>query len=223
MERKSAMRECKFRELIDDYLLNRLAEDDRNKFEEHYFNCVSCFEEMAERDELLRVIKRKGREIFEEKYIPETAGHISWAEKIAYAFTPRQWVFAAAAAATLLIIVFGVLPYLTTTAPQFYISEDVVRGQSIDLISPVIDTATVPSQFEWKKSEKAVEYTIYIFNNGDVLWTTTTKEEFVILPERVKEMMKMDGKYSWQVKAFSGEGTLIAVSSKVQFKVNRDK
>lgn len=217
------MRECKFEEFIDDYLLNRLAEDDRNKFEEHYFNCASCFERMAERDELLQVIKKKGREIFEEKYITETARHLSWAEKFAYAFTPREWVLAAAAAATLLIVVFGVLPYLKTTAPQFYISEDVVRGQSIDLISPVIDTATVPSQFEWKKSEKAVEYTIYIFNNGDVLWTTTTKEEFVILPERVKEMIKVDGKYSWQVKAFSVEGTLIAVSSKVQFKVNRDK
>lgn len=217
------MRECKFKELIDDYLLNRLTEDDKNKFEEHYFSCVSCFERMTERNELIRVIKRKGHEIFEEKYIPETARHISWAEKIAYAFTPREWVFAAAAAAMLLIVVFGILPSLKTPAPQFYISEDVVRGQSIDLISPVIDTETIPSQFEWKKSEKTVEYTIYIFNNGDVLWTTTTKENVIVLPERIKEVMNVDGKYSWQVKAFSAEGTLIALSSKVQFKVNRNK
>lgn len=217
------MRECDFTNLIDDYLLNRLAEDDKNKFEEHYFNCSSCFDRMTERDELIRVIKRKGHEIFEEKYILETERRISWAEKIAYAFTPRQWVLAAAAAAMILVVVFGILPYLKQTAPQFYISDDVVRGQSIDLISPVIDTKTIPSQFEWKKSEKAVEYTIYIFNNGDVLWTTTTKENFVLLPERIKEMMKTDGKYAWQVKAFSGEGTLIAVSSKVQFKVDKNK
>jgi len=47
------MRKCKFEEMIDEYSLKRLTEDEKSTFEEHYLNSPSCFEKMVER-ELIR-------------------------------------------------------------------------------------------------------------------------------------------------------------------------
>jgi tetratricopeptide (TPR) repeat protein len=45
-------------EILESYLLSRLSEEDRNAFEQHYFDCARCFDELqtlqAIRDELPR-------------------------------------------------------------------------------------------------------------------------------------------------------------------------
>ena len=212
------MRNCKFEDIIDNYLLGRLSEPDREKFEEHYFNCPDCFQEMAQRDELISVVKTKGYELFHDELLAEEPRRIPWYESALSYLTPRQWAVAAVSAALLLVVIFGVIPSLRTTAPQFFINEDLVRGESITLISPVIDINIVPYQFKWKSHGENVEYKIYLYNER-LLWTTTTKENSIILPDEVRKMMTADEEYSWQVKAFSPEGSLIAVSSRVQFKV----
>jgi len=214
------MKKCKFEELIDDYLMNRLAEDRKEEFEEHYFNCPQCFEKIEERNEIISVIQNKSHMIFEDEYAVGAAEEAGWFEKIASFLTPKQWAFATISSAILLVVIFGVIPNLKTTPPQFFINEDAVRGQKIDLISPVIDIGAVPSRFEWKKSPKDVEYKIYIYSNGDLLWNASTKENFIALPEEVRKLMISGEQYSWQVKAFSPEGILISVSSRVQFKIS---
>ncbi len=214
------MRNCKFEEMIDKYLLNRLTEDEKNTFEEHYFNCPSCFEKMVERDELVAAIKYKGQEIFKDEYVAEAAKGETWWEKVTSFLTPKQWTTAAVSAVLIAVIVFGVLPMLKPTAPQFYINEDEVRGSKITLISPIWESETVPSKFEWKKMGEDVEYKIYIYDNGNVVWEQPTVENFIILPENIKKSLASGQKYSWQVKAFSAEGTLISVSSRVEFKVH---
>jgi len=214
------MRNCKFKEMIDEYLLNRLASDEKNKFEEHYFNCPSCFEKMVERDELIAAIKYKGQEIFKDEYIGEAAKGETWWEKVTAFLTPRQWTTVAVSAVLTVVILFGILPMLKPTSPQFFINEDAVRGGQITLISPVWESETVPSKFEWKKLGEEVEYKIYIYDNGDVKWQDTTKENFIVIPENIKKTLASGEKYSWQVKAFSTEGTLISVSSRVQFKIH---
>jgi len=214
------MRNCKFEEMIDNYLFNRLTEDEKSTFEEHYFNCPSCFEKMVERDELVAAIKYKGQEIFKDEYVAEAAKGETWWEKVTSFLTPRQWTTVAISAALIAVIVFGVLPMLTPTSPQFYINEDAVRGSKITLISPVWESETVPSKFEWKKMGEDVDYKIYIYDNGNVVWDDTTKDNFIIIPEDIKKTFASGEKYSWQVKAFSPEGSLISVSSKVQFKIH---
>ena len=46
-------------EILESYLLSRLSEEDRDAFEQHYFECARCFDELqtlqAIRDELPRV------------------------------------------------------------------------------------------------------------------------------------------------------------------------
>ncbi len=214
---ESAMRHCMFEDFIDDYLFNRLDETQREAFEEHYFNCPLCFEKMAARDELITVIKTKGSEVFRDVYAPETTSR-SWLESVFAFLTPRQWAMAAVSAALILIVAFGVIPNLKTKAPEFFINEDLVRGSSITLISPVIDNLKqIPSEFRWQSLGENIEYKLFIYDNGNLVWSTTTENNFIILSEEVKKLMATGQKYSWQVKAFSAEGTLIAVSSRVQF------
>jgi len=215
------MRKCKSEYLIDGYLLNRLDEEIKKKFEEHYFSCSYCFEKMAERDELISVIKNKGDMIFQDEYVVEVAKGATWFEKIASLLTPKQWALIPVSVALFLIVIFVFISYFRPAPPQFFINEDRVRGESITLISPVIDIKNVPPKFEWQKLDENVEYKIYIYNNGDQLWSTTTKENFIVLPEETKKLMTLGDKYSWEVKAFSPEGTLISVSGKVHFKISR--
>ncbi len=212
------MIKCNYEKLIDDYLLNKLSEPKREKFEEHYFNCSHCFEKMAERDEIISVIKHKGYEIFQDEYLAEETKRVPWYDSVVSFLTPKQWALAAATAALFLVVILGVIPKLKTSSPQFFINDDVVRGQSITLISPLIDIKTIPSQFKWKSLGKDVEYKIYIYNE-QLLWSESTTENTIILPDEVKRLMISGEKYSWQVKAFSPEGVLIAVSSRVQFKI----
>ncbi len=215
------MKMCKCEYLIDDYLFDRLDDEKNKKFEEHYFNCPYCFEKMVERDELISLIKQKGDGIFQDEYVVDEGKRATWFEKIASFFTPKQWALIPVYTALLLIVVFIFIPYFKPAPPQFFISEEKVRGESITLISPVIDIKMVPSKFEWKDSDQDVEYKIYIYDNGDKLWITTTKDNFIVLPEKVRKRMTLGEKYSWEVKAFSPEGTLIAISSKVHFKITK--
>jgi len=215
------MKMCKCEHLIDDYLFDRLDDEKKKKFEEHYFNCSYCFEKMVERDELISLIKQKGDVIFQDEYVVEEEKGATWFEKIVSFFTPKQWALIPVYTALLLIVVFILIPYFKPAPPQFFISEDRVRGESITLISPVIDIKIVPSKFEWKDTGEDVEYKIYIYDDGEKLWATTTKDNFIVLPEKVRKRMTLGEKYSWEVKAFSPEGTLIAISSKVHFKITK--
>jgi hypothetical protein len=215
------MKMCKCEYLIDDYLFDRLDDEKKKKFEEHYFNCPYCFEKMVERDELISLIKQKGDVIFQDEYVVEEEKGATWFEKIVSFFTPKQWALIPVYAALLLIVVFTLIPYFKPAPPQFFISEDRVRGESITLISPVIDIKTVPSKFEWKDTGEDVGYKIYIYDDGEKLWATTTKDNFIVLPEKVRKRMTLGEKYSWEVKAFSPEGTLVAISSKVHFKITK--
>lgn len=159
--------------------------------------------------------------IFQDEYVVEEEKGATWFEKIVSFFTPKQWALIPVYTALLLIVAFTLIPYFKPAPPQFFISEEKVRGESITLISPVIDIKIVPSKFEWKDSGEDAEYKIYIYDDGKKLWATTTKDNFIVLPEKVRKRMTLGKKYSWEVKAFSPEGTLIAISSKVHFKITK--
>ncbi len=219
------MKHSKFEVLIDNYLLNRLDEDKKKEFEEHYFNCPSCFEKMVERDELISVIKYKGDMIFKHKHAAEETKGVTWTENIVSLLTPKQWA-AAAVSAFLLLIIFGlvfyVIPNRGPTPPSFSIPVDSTeRGTQIKIkLIPPVDIESVPSRIEWPELGEDVEYKIYIYDNGDQLWSATTKENFIVLPEEVKNRMPSGEKYSCEVKAFSPLG-LLKASGKIQFAIRK--
>jgi hypothetical protein len=211
------MRKCLFEDQIDDYLLNRLEGEAKDRFEEHYFNCSSCFARLKERAEVVSAVKTRGAWLFARDHEPARKAWEPAFDRISAFLTPRQWVTAAVAAGVILVAVFGVLPALRQQVPQFVLSEsEVVRGQSLTLISPLIDVKSVPAYFEWSRLDQAAEYKISVFN-GKLLWSTTTTENKIAVPDNIKQQMVAGQKYSWQVRAFSSKGALVAVSSRVQF------
>jgi hypothetical protein len=211
------MRKCKFEDLIDNYLLNRLDGGKKKKFEEHYFNCPCCFEKMVERDELISIIKNKGDMIFQDGYVVEETKGATWVEKIVSFLTPKQWAATAVSACLFLIIgclFLYVIPKRGPIPPPFSITDDSTeRGTQIKI-------KVIPSKIEWSRLGEDVEYKIYIFNNGDKLWSTTTNENFVVLPEEVKKRMTLGEIYSCEVKAFSPQGSLKA-SGETEFKIQK--
>ncbi|MFQ6037086.1 MAG: zf-HC2 domain-containing protein [Candidatus Aminicenantales bacterium] len=211
------MRKCLFEDMIDDYLFNRLEPAQKDAFEEHYFNCRRCFELMKERDEMVTVIKARGHEIFRDVYAPEETRR-SWTETVSAFLTPRQWALVAATAALVLVVVLGVIPNLSKKAPEFFINDDLVRGSSIQLISPVIDgLKQIPSEFRWQSLGENITYRLFVYTEEKRLWSAETTETHMALPEHIKHLMVPGKPYYWQVKAFSPKGALIAVSSRVQF------
>ncbi len=213
------MRKCLFEDQIDDYLLNRLEGPAKDRFEEHYFNCSNCFAKLQERDELITSIKSRSAWLFSRERQPEPKGLAAALGRMTDWLTPRQWAVAAVSAAVILFTVFGALPLLRHQSPQFTLSEgEVVRGQSLSLITPLIDVKAVPAYFEWAKLANAAEYKISIYN-GELLWSASTSDTRIAVPEDVKLKMVAGNTYAWQVKAFSSRGTLVAVSSRVRFQV----
>ncbi|MDH7512639.1 MAG: zf-HC2 domain-containing protein [Clostridiales bacterium] len=213
------MKKCQFEDQIDGYLMNKLEGEDRDIFEEHYFNCPKCFQKMQERDEIISAIKTRGVWIFKEESGPARKAFVPAFERVTTFFTPRQWATVATAAALFFVIVFGVLPQFRSSAPRFVLSEkDVVRGKTLSLISPVIDVKAAPAFFEWTELGGDAEYKIYVSNHG-LLWTAATKDTRIAVPDEIRRLMTAGENYSWQVRAFSSKGTLIAVSSKVQFQI----
>ena len=209
------MNKCKYEDLIDGYLLNKISEEKREEFEEHYFNCSICFEKMRERDELITAVKQKPDIIFHDLSLDEREEILPLHERI-YAFlSPKQWAMAAVTAALILVIAIGVVPFLKTESPEFFLDDSQVRGKSITLISDAI-----PAQFKWESLGEGLEYKIYIYNH-DLLWEETTKTNFISLPDEIKDKMIPGIKYFWQVKAFSPTGTLLAESSKVQLPITK--
>jgi hypothetical protein len=211
------MRKCKFENLIDNYLLNGLDGDKKKEFEEHYFSCPSCFEKMVERDELISIIKYKGDVIFQDQLVVEETKEMTWVEKIVSLLSPKQWATTAVSACLFLIIgclFLYVIPNRGPTPPPFSITDDSTeRGAQIKI-------KVIPSKIEWSRLGDNVEYKIYIYHNGEKLWSSTTKENFIVLPEVVKKRMILGEIYSCEVKAFSPQG-LLKASGKTEFKIQK--
>jgi hypothetical protein len=213
------MKTCRFEQKIDDYLLGRIKEEEKAEFEEHYFNCASCFQKTRERDQLIGVIKSSESLFAEQRQPAGEASPAPWYDRVFAFLTPKQWALAGAAAALVLITVFTIIPNGGNVTPKFVLNgEETVRGESLTLISPVIDIAVIPPSFEWKKLGDDLEYSISIYNH-DLLWKATTRDNRIVLPDEIRAKMSAGQKYSWQVRAFSEDGTLIAVSSRVQFQI----
>jgi hypothetical protein len=217
------MKKCKYEETIDLYLLNKLSENEKWKFEDHYFNCPSCFQKTVERNILIEAVKTKGADIFAPEAAPQLAERVPWTEKVTSFLTPRQWVTAAVSAALILAVVLAVVPRFKQAPPEFIFTGDqTVRGASIDAVTPAGGLSTAPTYFEWKPLGENVEYRVTL-SNHKVMWTGTTQETKITLPEEFRSKLKAGELYTWQVKAYSQKGTLLAVSRTAQFVITEQK
>jgi hypothetical protein len=215
------MRKCPHEDKIDSYLARKLSEVESAQFEDHYFNCPPCFQKTYERNELMTFIRREGDSVFAAVPAPKPApAKVSLWDKVGALLTPKQWVTAAVTAALLLVVVLGVAPRLHRTVPVFtFGGDETVRGETLALLSPSGAVTTAPATFSWKAVRGAVEYTLTLASGSETLWTATTPDATIALTEGVKANLAAGTAYSWQVKAYAAQGTLLATSVKTTFKI----
>ena len=89
-------------EIITNYLMGELSEDEAKVFEEHYFQCEACFEELKAAEQAVNLIKQEGHLILNKK---------SSANKkffLPVLSSPLRWgiAFAASVAALIFLIIF---------------------------------------------------------------------------------------------------------------------
>jgi len=208
------MARCFQEEQIDDYLLGRLGETESGRFEEHYFNCSSCFARLAEREELIGVIRSKGRDIFKAPLRPEKA-------RRRFALL-RPWPAAAVLVAAGALAVVLLLPRAPETPLKFPPpADDTLRGGSIAIIAPQGELASTPAALEWEAGAAGLDYQVTLTGPGLVEWTKDATETRVPLPEEIKRALKPGAEYSWKVKAFRKTGAFTGSSKETRFRIAR--
>lgn len=201
------MKKCKFEELIDEYLMNRLDLDQKNKFEEHYFNCRICFTKLQAREELAAIIKANGDSIFMDDPVVRETGPRFWWTRLFTRFTPTRLALGAVSAAMILLLVLTFFPGKEPAVPEFRLDNpDLTRGRAITLIP-----SDHPAQLSWESLGNDIEYRLTIFEKAPI-WEIKTKDNQITIPESVRANLLPGNKYYWQVKAYSQIGTLIARS-----------
>lgn len=110
-------------EVIDDYLLGRLSEEDREAFGRHYFECDRCFEELKFRENLIRVCREHGETLFADVLNEREAarkGRLAdiLAKLFPRPFWQRRWVYAAVSVVVIVILI--PLLFSTLFAPNKY-------------------------------------------------------------------------------------------------------
>jgi len=217
--RWKSMKPCRFEDRIDDYLLNRLPEDQTAEFEEHYFNCAPCFAELTARSEILSVVKTGDLFRTAPESVKAEAESATWLRRLWAFLTPQRWALAGAAAVVLIAVAI-ILPQRRGQAPDFLLTDDALRGGAITIISPVNYVRTSSAApFEWQSYGEGIEYKFSIGNHKP-MWETPTMETSITLPEEIQAKLVPGETYTWQVKGFKKDGTLVAISSKVRFRVD---
>lgn len=199
-----------FERQIDDYLLGRLSAEEAECFEKHYFDCPACFQRTAERAALLAAVRQAG---------PAPAPAVRPAKKRSRIRFRLAWS-AAGAAVLLAAAVFLMVPR-TPRPPDFPDSGTrIIRGAPVVLIAPVGILEENPKSFAWRGVGGAAEYRITV-EGLEPVWTAETGETSAVIPAEIAARFLPGKTYSWTVKAYAAEGTLLAVSPAAAFSIGR--
>jgi len=211
------MRHPEFEAKIDDYLLGRLDEEDAGRFENHYFDCPECFRLTAERAALQAAVKSAGPAITSPGSAVEARRDRS---KTRFAQNPFRW----AAAGAMVLGLAAVVLFWPRPGPEPVVltrnGSDVIRGESLTLITPLGAIPKAPGKFAWNPVAGAAEYTIVV-EGVDPTWTVTTRDLFIEVSGENEARFVPGKSYAWQVKAFTTQGIRLATSVKTAFHINR--
>jgi hypothetical protein len=213
------MRKCRYEDLIDGYLLDKLKPEEQADFEEHYFICRSCFEKMSERDEVVQILKKEGVFATEKEAEADRTAGPARPRRSPVLLTLPRWALVAVPAAVVLLAVWIFLPRQGTVSPPFVLSGDeTVRGAVLTPVFPVGSLPQAPEFLEWKSAGPGMEYRVSLSGAGTD-WKATAAGTRIALPDGVRSGLRTGKTYIWQVRAFTGDGTLAAVSARVKFRV----
>ena len=207
------MKRCSWNDRVDDYVLGRMDEAERERIEAHYFECPDCFRAVEEKDALIRTLRARGQEIFAAAPAPVRTK--------TSALTLRPWLSAAAVTAVFIAAAVLILGYRRAVPPQFTApTNDTVRGLNLAPVGPVGSVAANPAVLEWQTAGPGVTYKITLQGAG-VDWSAQTAEPRVVLPDDLRRGLRPGVDYTWQVRAFAEMGFLTGISPPIVFRIAR--
>lgn len=133
------------RKVIAAYLTGELSEAEMNEFEQHYFQCEDCFQELKIGQDAVNLIEKEGPTVLA---IP-----VSWWEKarqtLTDAFPRRRWTFALAALVLLMVIALplGYLKYFHQTPSAESYAENFKPSSRLDDL--IRQTYQSPTLLAW--------------------------------------------------------------------------
>ena len=211
------MRNCPSERVIDRYILGRLPEEDTREFELHYFNCLDCYEKLRDREDFVGDVIRKRAELLappaaEAGKAPARAGR-GWLGLPAWA------AWAAVAAIVLVLVVGGGVIWHPWGGSGAAAEDSVVRGQALAAVAPAGDVRTAPAELSWQPGAAGLEFRVELSGPG-VSWTGSAGDGArVALPEDIRAKFERGAVYTWQVKGYAPEGTLLERSKKTTFRI----
>jgi hypothetical protein len=206
------MNHCQFGRQIDDYLMDRLSDPDRDAFEEHFFNCDACFKSVRDGQALLDAVRAHGRRIFAAapgRRLPQTG----WL---------RHWPYALAGAAVLLAAWIGLrpLPKMPDLMPMTAPLSDAVRGATVVPIAPLGIQSQAPSVLEWKPAGLGTSYDVTLTGRG-LSWSARTTAGRIELPDAIRTLLVPGEEYRWKVRAFAPQGGFLGASDYAVFRIGK--
>ena len=133
---------------------------------------------------------------------------------------------AAVALGSLLLVASGILYLRQSSAPALHPAIDsgpeIVRSNSIALISPIGDLNHPPAILQWRAAPGAASYEVHIMEvDHSELWTRRVAGTQVTLPPEVQAEIVPAKSLLWAVSAFDASGNKIGESSPERFKLTQ--
>jgi hypothetical protein len=127
-------REAQKSQAVERYILNEMSDDERDRFEEHYFDCRDCGADVL----ALESMMANGRAIAHEEPI---ANQQSIDKEKVIPFPPRRsWAWISVAAAAVLVVIAGVLvPSRQKPSMEFVTAATFITGESRGPGAPPIE------------------------------------------------------------------------------------
>lgn len=95
---------------------------------------------------------------------------------------------------------------------------EVFRGADVEVLSPVGEMETVPTELRWEEKDGAASYRIRLLAVDDtVLWESTVTAPPARLPDEVAAQLQPAVAYVWTVEALAADGSRLAVSEPARF------
>lgn len=130
--------------LISRYLLNELSDEESLKFEEHYFKCEECFNELKAAEDALNLIKNEGFAV------KKTESDKSFIDKIFSGFVNPVRIGIAIASIAVIFVLLYVFSNLSSNK-----TEPIIADEGIDTVKQIVEQKltqpedeTIPKQKE---------------------------------------------------------------------------
>ncbi|HEX2224605.1 MAG TPA: hypothetical protein VHN15_10405, partial [Thermoanaerobaculia bacterium] len=96
---------------------------------------------------------------------------------------------------------------------------EVFRGADVEVVSPVGEMETVPTELRWQEKDGAASYRVRLLAVDDtVLWDGTVTAPPARLPDEVAAQLQPAVAYIWTVEALAADGSRLAVSEPARFR-----